>query len=318
MRVEAYPSVNIDFFNCNTVRDAIGIRDKVEGTYFVTSIEFSGWSFGMPVAYVHLSDIHFGQERGGDRITNDDVKKELIGDAARQVAEHFGKPATGIIVTGDVAYGGKEKEYTEAGLWLDQLAAAVGCSPTAVQLVPGNHDIDRNEISGACTLMLEKIIADGEPQLDKFLKSEQDMALLYAKFAAYGPFAEAYDCPLDRAGGHASDRRVELAPGRFLRFIGLNSALICSANDVEGKLLLGAAQRVLPRTPGEELVVLCHHPLNWLRDSEDILPYVRSRARVLVTGHEHQPSLKIEQTEIGRDLMTLTAGATVSNCSYTT
>jgi hypothetical protein len=41
----------------------------------------------MPVAYVHLSDIHFGQERGGERITHDDVKNELIDDAARQVAE---------------------------------------------------------------------------------------------------------------------------------------------------------------------------------------------------------------------------------------
>jgi hypothetical protein len=36
----------------------------------------------MPVAYVHLSDIHFGQERGGDRITHDDVKRELIRPAS--------------------------------------------------------------------------------------------------------------------------------------------------------------------------------------------------------------------------------------------
>jgi hypothetical protein len=32
---------------------------------------------------------------------------------------------------------------------------------------------------------------------------------------------------------------VELAPGRTLRFIGLNSALICSTTDEEGRLLLG-------------------------------------------------------------------------------
>jgi hypothetical protein len=85
----------------------------------------------MPVAYVHLSDIHFGQERGGDRITHDDVKRELIVDANKQVAEHFGDPATGIIVTGDTAYGGKAEEYTEAGIWLDKLTSSVGCSRTA-------------------------------------------------------------------------------------------------------------------------------------------------------------------------------------------
>jgi predicted MPP superfamily phosphohydrolase len=264
----------------------------------------------MPVAYVHLSDIHFGQERGSERITHDDVKKELIDDAARQVAEHFGASATGIIVTGDTAYGGTADEYKEAAAWLDLLTKAVGCSPTAVQVVPGNHDIDRDGISHACRLMLDKIVAEGEQQLDLFLKNKQDTELLYAKFAAYRPFAEGYDCALDHSGGRASDRKVELAPGRILRFIGLNSALICSFKDEKGKLLLGAAQRVLPRTAGEELVVLCHHPLNWLHSAE-ARRYVKSRARVFVSGHEHNPSLKIDKIEGGCDLMLLAAGATV-------
>ncbi len=265
----------------------------------------------MPVAYVHLSDIHFGQERGGDRITHGDVKERLIEDAARQVRNHAGGSAAGIIVTGDAAYAGKANEYKDAGAWLDRLAAAVNCSRTAVQVVPGNHDIDRDGISPACKLMLDQIIADGETKLDSFLESKLDCELLYAKFAAYRPFAEGYDCALDHSGGPASDRTVELAPGRFIRFIGLNSALICSANDVEGRLLLGAAQRVLPKTPGEELVVLCHHPLNWLQDSDEARRYVRSRARVFVSGHEHNPSLKIEHIQEGSDLMMLAAGAAV-------
>ncbi len=131
-------------------------------------------------------------------------------------------------------------------------------------------------------------------------------------FVGYEPFALGYDCPLHPAGGIASDSREELAPGRAIRFFGLNSALICSKRkDEEGKLILGAAQRVLPSDPGVELVVLCHHPLHCLQDSADARKYVRTRARVFISGHEHNPSLQIETIEDGYDLLTLASGATV-------
>jgi predicted MPP superfamily phosphohydrolase len=265
----------------------------------------------MPFAFVHLSDIHFGQEKGGEFVVHDDVRERLVEDAADLVAAHTYGSATGVLVTGDIAYAGKPEQYQKAAEWLDRLTAAVGCEPTAVQLVPGNHDIDRDAISSGCKLMLNQIIAKGEPKLDEFLKSDQDREVLYGRFVAYRPFAEGYNCSLDREGGYASDRTLSIAPGRTLRFIGLNSALICSAKDKKGKLLLGARQHVLPRSPGEELVVLAHHPLHWLRDIKDARRYVRSRARVFVSGHEHKPSLKIRPITEGCDLMLLAAGATV-------
>lgn len=265
----------------------------------------------MSITYVHLSDIHFGQEKGADLIIHDDVKERLIEDAKEQVRIHADGPAQGVIVTGDVAYGGKLLEYENAGTWLDRLTDAVGCPKTAVKLVPGNHDIDRDRISAGCKFLLDEIVRDGEPKLDKFLANDDDRKSLYHRFAAYEPFALGYDCPLDSSGGIASDSREELAPGRSIRFFGLNSALICSLKDEEGRLLLGAAQRVLPIDPGVELIVLCHHPLKWLQDSDDARKYVRNRARVFISGHEHNPSLGIETVEDGCDLLTLAAGATV-------
>lgn len=266
----------------------------------------------MPATFVHLSDIHFGQEqeKGAEMIVHDDVKEQLIKDAARLVETYAGH-ATGVIVTGDIAYAGKHIEYQRAADWLDRLATAIGCAKTDVQVVPGNHDIDREAISSGCRLMLDNIIKDGEPQLDAFLESELDREVLYGRFAGYRPFAEGYDCPLDRTGGIASERSVELVPGRTLRFIGLNSALICSTKDKAGSLLLGARQHVLPREAGEELVVMSHHPLNWLRDSDEARRYVRSRARVFLSGHEHNPSWQVEKIKDGCDLLMLTAGATV-------
>jgi predicted phosphodiesterase len=265
----------------------------------------------MPVTFVHLSDIHFGQEKGAELYVHNDVKDRLIDDARTQVKIHSGGTANGVIVSGDIAYAGKAQEYKDAAAWLDRLTAAIGCKKTAVQVVPGNHDIDIEGISSGCTMMLDAIREHGEVKLHTFLESLLDRENLYNRFTAYRPFAEGYDCPLDRSGGIASDRSHELSPGRTLRVIGLNSALICAKKDTEGRLLLGARQHILPIKQGEELIVLCHHPLHWLQDSDEARKYVRNRARVFVSGHEHNPKLRIETIKPGCDLMTLEAGATV-------
>lgn len=263
----------------------------------------------MPLSFVHLSDIHFGQEKtGGVRRTHDDAKACLIADAKRQTKA---MDITGIIVTGDVAYAGKPEEFQQAGVWLDDLAAAVGCSKTEVQVVPGNHDIDRTHISAGSMLMIDKVLTDGEDHLDLFLENKDDCEILYRKLSAYWSFAEGYNCFLDKSGGIASNKIFNLAPGRNVRFIGLNSSLLCYGNEQEGHLVLGARQRVLSNNEGEELVVLCHHPLNWFQDSTDARNYIRNRARVLMTGHEHEPSMSIDNVKEGRDIMYLASGAAV-------
>lgn len=263
--------------------------------------------------FVHISDIHFGQEkRSGEIVVNNDIKERLIADAAQELRRLNKLPAAGILVTGDIAYAGKPKEYRDAGKWLDQLADAVGCAKTAVHMVPGNHDVDRSEISNGVELMLREISVSGEATLDRYLANATDRKILYGRFAAYVPFAEAYNCPLDPAGGLAGDKPVTLASGRTLRFIGLNTALTCSKGDGEkGRLVVGAKQRVLPIHADEELIVLAHHPMGWLQDGTDALAYIRSRARVLITGHEHNPAVTAETTADGHELLTITAGATV-------
>ncbi|WP_349976466.1 metallophosphoesterase [Pseudomonas sp. WHRI 8519] len=272
----------------------------------------------MSLAFVHLSDIHFGQEKGGDLYINNDVKERLIDDVRQLVAQLPSRKAAGLIVTGDIAYAGKEAEYKEAGLWLDRVAQAAGCKKTDIQLVPGNHDIDRDEITKATELMLQSITTEGQQALDGFLRSPVDTALLYRRFLAYQPFAQAYRCPLDDQGGQPEAHVAHLAEGRSLRFIRLNSALICSKRDTHGKLILGARQRVIAQRPGEEIVVLSHHPLGWFQDSEDATRYIRNRARVFISGHEHNPSVRVESVRQGQDVMMLAAGATVPPTQHDT
>jgi 3',5'-cyclic AMP phosphodiesterase CpdA len=93
--------------------------------------------------FVHLSDIHFGQEKdGGTDAENADAKKRLIEDARAEVVKLNGE-VLGVIVAGDIAYSGHDDQYALAGQWLAELTDAIGCERTDVQMIPGNHDIDR-------------------------------------------------------------------------------------------------------------------------------------------------------------------------------
>ena len=260
--------------------------------------------------FIHLSDIHFGQEKNGGLVTiNDDAKERLLQDAADEIAK-LGTSASGVIVTGDIAFAAKCEEYAKAGEWLDRLAGRIGCSRLDIQMVPGNHDIDRDAITPVSTFHLESVREHGDKMLDMLLDDEGQREALYGRFAAYRDFSGGYGCDLDVGGVYSADVAIAVAPGRTVRFVRLNSALICSRKDDEGKLILGARQRVFEAIDGEEMVVLVHHPLNWLQDSDEAARYFKSRARVIISGHEHFPSLDIEPVEEGCDLLMIAAGAT--------
>lgn len=264
----------------------------------------------MSFIYVHLSDIHFGQEDDGQVVVNDDVKDQILIDVREFLSNLPEKKANGIIISGDIAYAGKAEEYERAGQWLDRLTAASGCERTAVQLVPGNHDVDLGEISYGSQMMIEEVFKNGDVALDKFLSKEIDREMLYQKFSAYRIFAEAYNCPLESDGSISGHRKVELLPGKFLAFIGLNTSLLCSkSKNEEGNLLLGKRQRVIRQQENTEQIVIAHHPLHWLKDSDDALLYLKNRARVFISGHEHKPGHNFEPINEIKGLLSISSGA---------
>lgn len=267
----------------------------------------------MSAVFVHISDIHFGQERDERIYIHNDVKRELIKDAGNEVRKLAGGAAHGILVTGDIAHSGSHQEYNAAAGWLDSLAEAVGCQIHRIQMVPGNHDVDRAKMSAGAGHLLDDIRQGGAEAYERILSNDIDRAALFARFEAFAQFAEGYDCPLDTEGRYSTNLLVELAPGRALRFVRMNSSLLCRGkeNDEEPELMVGARQFTVERTPGEETVVLIHHPLNWYKDSEDAARYLQSRARVMISGHEHNPKVQVKPVKQGTDFMMLAAGATV-------
>ncbi|GGE98245.1 metallophosphoesterase [Sphingomonas prati] len=276
----------------------------------------------MSAIFVHVSDIHFGQERDHVVHIHDDVKRELVADATAVVAALPASEVKGILVTGDVAYSGKAEQYEAAGEWLDALAGGIGCPIHRVQMVPGNHDLDRDKLSIGGSHLLEYIRQGGPAEYEKVVSNDDDRATLFRRFEDYGRFCIGYNCGLDLEAKLATNMRVEVGPGRWIRFVRLNSSLLCHGAERHDppELVIGERQFTIPRNAGEENVVLVHHPLNWYKDEADVRDYVRSRARVFISGHEHNPKVHIDEVDNGCDVMMLAAGAAVpfkSNDIYT-
>ncbi|MEH3036311.1 MAG: metallophosphoesterase [Sphingomonas adhaesiva] len=267
----------------------------------------------MPAIFVHVSDIHFGQERDHSVHIHDDVKMQLIEDAGELVASLPGGVAQGILVTGDIAYSGTAEQYDAAALWLDELAERISCPIHRVQMVPGNHDLDRNKLSIGGTALLDYIRGGGPAEYEKVISNPTDRATLLARFEDYNRFSFGYRCGLDDEAKFASNLRIEVGPNRWIRFVRLNSSLLCTGREKEDdpELMIGSRQFTLPRHVGEENVVLVHHPLHWCKDADEVRDYVYSRSRVFISGHEHDPKVDVVPVSDGCDVMMLAAGAAV-------
>lgn len=272
--------------------------------------------------FVHVSDIHFGQERDHVVHIHDDVKEQLISDATEVITGLPAGVAHGILVTGDIAYSGRWEQYEAAGRWLDQFADQIGCPIHRVQMVPGNHDLNRSKLSVGGKKLLDHIRGGGAAEYEEVVADANDRATLFSRFEDYGRFCIGYNCTMDEEARFATNLRVEVGPGRWIRFIRLNSSLLCTGKESNDppELVIGARQFTIPRRVSEENVVLVHHPLHWYKDAEEVRQYVRSRARVFISGHEHNPKVAIDEVEPGCDVMMLAAGAAVpfkSDDTYT-
>jgi 3',5'-cyclic AMP phosphodiesterase CpdA len=94
----------------------------------------------MPLKWLHISDFHF---KGGDPYDRDVV----LGALVRSVGKYRGRGVRAdlIFATGDVAHSGKPNEYEAATAFFDALLDAAQVEKSRLFIVPGNHDVDREE-----------------------------------------------------------------------------------------------------------------------------------------------------------------------------
>jgi predicted MPP superfamily phosphohydrolase len=277
------------------------------------------------LTWLHISDLHFGAGAPDHRFNQEAVTEKLLDDVrqSRPWDPDF------IFVTGDIAFSASPGQYTQAEVWLKNLAEAAGKPPAVLRLVPGNHDVDRKLAKQNFDTHTMIRGPDGAENgasrkppslLDERLQDTANRKALRKKLDAYVKFVnklvpghpkDGDDTPLDWC------ERLDAQAGRPGRvwLAGLCSVWVSDEHDTERKLVIGERQlRNLKDAKEEDLLfLLTHHPPGWLHpNAEDlVLERLAEKAHhVHLCGHVHAAGARaLRGFGMSRDSMRLVAGA---------
>lgn len=120
--------------------------------------------------FLHLSDLHFGCEKGE---TEEELRKNYIRDFLKKIEQiRDEKKIDYIFITGDIGWKAAEDDYAGAEAFLRNLLEKCALEADRLFLCPGNHDVNR-EISGDWRYPENQKSADSFFELDKLERHTQ-------------------------------------------------------------------------------------------------------------------------------------------------
>ncbi len=246
------------------------------------------------LTFVHLSDIHFRKGTAGTIFDIDQGLRDAIGTDIEQQLHRLGCAPNGILITGDIAFGGKKEEYAFAKEWLQAICARLGKEIGDIAYcVPGNHDVDREVIQKSVVLrdahagIRGHANSDMDSALKERLQDAVSGALLFSAHDAYNrEFAWGLECHCDRERPYWEHEEI-LNDGSILRIRGLTSSLLSSKDKEKYDLFLGRVQAAFRREPNVQYLTMCHHPPDWCHDQDQIEDELTNGAMIQLFGHKH-------------------------------
>ncbi len=262
------------------------------------------------VAWLHVSDLHFGHGDAAYKVNQARVVKAI----ARDAAEVEGEDRRPDVRLRDRRHRllRQAGQYALAATWLGELVAAVGATAAQVFAVPGNHDVDRDATRSATARALHSSLRAEAGFLDALILEPSDLKPVWAKQGAYAGFAKAFGAPALSAASPFWSKTVPTVLGP-VALAGLNSSLVClDDRDSPTNLALGATQvdRAVADAPAGALVVaLHHHPFEWLRDGELLVNQLQRRPHLDFCGHVHRQGGGVVSPFQGQGGLRFVAGA---------
>ncbi|MBB3452561.1 putative phosphodiesterase [Rhizobium sp. BK313] len=236
-------------------------------------------------------------------------------DDVRDMVERLDRKIDVILISGDIAFAGKEEEYDFALRWIrDSLCPASGCEPEDVIVIPGNHDVDRKVgnsalYAGARELLRDRPLDKANDAITKYMDDGESSKALFSRIENYNRFAARFLCEVgkfDKVSGKMPfvRRDFELNDKSTLRVWGFNSVLVCDEHDKPEKMFVDPSAAQIERGgPNVAHLVMCHHPFNWLRNAQPFQDRVEKIAKVHLFGHEHtlrvNPSVNFTRIKAG-------------------
>lgn len=247
------------------------------------------------LVFLHLSDIHFRYKVSGESHDLDKVIRQELENDVEYIAKEFSR-VDGILVSGDVAFGGKNDEYLYATDWLTKLTKIINCPEVNVFTIPGNHDIDRTVIDEHHFIydwhqQITATPANVDANLTNALRDTMQGKALFEPLRCYQEFASKYNC-FTTPDNPYWEISFPFSQSRKLKIRGINSAILCDQDDgykPANQLAVGTYQSAHARESGVIYLTMCHHPSGWLMDeysfNENML--APDAVPLQLFGHEH-------------------------------
>ena len=270
---------------------------------------------------LHLTDLHFGWDKETSKLAERKIVLDSLIDTV--AALHRDWKPTIVCVTGDIAWHGSAKDYSEAEEWLRRLLDRIGLSFADVLACAGNHDSDRNQASSF-----------SRPRDH----SEADQVLRVPIARHYLDCFSEFTNFCSRVGvrPYSFNKQKSYLLGqtdlRGIRFVALNSAWFCKGPDDKNNLWVGLPHlrqleadgqlQTVSDSPPHPVVGLIHHPGDWWHEEEihaysgrpNTLDYLAGRCHLILNGHTHGEVRRADR--IAQSALHLTGGAAFSGASH--
>jgi predicted phosphodiesterase len=267
------------------------------------------------IRILHISDFHFREGTHWDAIP---LLKELH-SAVRSLSEAGLTPDL-VTLTGDIAFSGKRKEYDLARRWIDDalLAAIPEFNPDNLFIIPGNHDIDRAEVTIGVKAMEEELRKGDQFKIADILCGP-DAPNVYRRHTEYLKFVNTYRRSADKING-LWWTQVRKFDGFRLGIAGLASSIISFGDDSndKGRLVISRYQlhTVLGGLPEVDVrLALIHHPISYFVDEQEAAVQMETGCSVMLRGHLHTPKAIAHQAP-SSGFLELAAGSVYSDSQY--
>jgi hypothetical protein len=265
------------------------------------------------ITWLQLSDFHFRADKSWER---DVVLDSLCRDVLQRLHDEDLAPDA-IFVAGDIANSGQHAEYLSAQRFFSRVAEMLSVNPaTSWFVTPGNHDVDRAQISAAAK-QLRGTLRDSS-QVNAILEDRHSVKLFTRRQQAFFEFTHDFLGP-SRAWRPEEPWRVETLRVRdaLLVVLGLNSSWSAGSEDDDAHIFLGEFQlrqalKCADQHPEGIRIALLHHPIENMRDFD------RGKSEALLTGaggvhfvlrgHLHQTRMKLRR-EPDASTLELASGA---------
>ena len=264
--------------------------------------------------FLHISDLHFGVDKGETARVQRDNYMRLLLDQIKEIANS--KAIDYIFITGDIGWYADKSDYALALVYIRELMEICKIDAKRVFMCPGNHDVDRNAIA-------DKAFPNDQNEANRWLKVERLSGYLSPCFAAYNNFCRELGVNEYRIGSQLG-YLVGSIEKDDIRVISLNSAWYAQSDEVKDKMWVGTnflqvIKRDLSTKNDNEkankhrrqeyasklTVALVHHPSEkWHEDETHNFPRKANTfnqlccmSDIILTGHTHETKCNLHYRE---------------------